>query len=228
MKDESTKEKHPSFGMIQFSRVSGAGRLFGSPLVQHFGTIRVRIAEGHRVHDHGNDYYRADDQIVEIELSAAQFAEAITCMNVGDGVPCTLVHIRGIGRIDDVPDNEGTEMARTQNAFKKKLVGVVDAVKQRGKTIAELMKKDRLSKDDRAKVNEIVDYVVREVAVNAPWWIEQFQEATDKVSSKAKAEIAAMFEHAIRQAGLQHFAALGQKREKELPALPAHEVESTK
>lgn len=228
MKDESAKEKHQSFGMIQFSRVSGAGRLFGSPLSTHFGTIRLRICTGHRIHDHGNDYYRADDQIVEVEMSASQFAESITCMNVGDGVPCTLVHIRGIGRIDDVPDDEGTEMHRTQSAFKSKFAGVVEAVKTRGKAIAEIMKKDRLSKEDRAKVNEIVDYVVREVAVNAPWWIEQFQEATDKVSSKAKAEIAAMFEHAIRQTGLQHFASLSKKSESEIPMLPARKIDASK
>lgn len=228
MKSESTKEKHPSFGMIRFARVSGAGRLFGSPLAQHFGTIQVQICDGHRVHDHGNDYYRADDRIVEIELSAAQFAEAITCMNMGDGVPCTLNWIRGIGRIADVPDDEKNEMERTQEAFKSKLFGVVEAVKARGKFIAELMKKDRLSKDDRAKVNELVDYVVREVAVNAPWWIEQFQEATDRVSSKAKSEIAAMFEHAIRQAGLQHFAALNGSSKEAPPMLPEHEFEATK
>lgn len=228
MKDETTKEKHPSYGMIQFSRVSGAGRLFGSPLAMHFGTIRVRIANGHRVHDHGNDYYRADDQIVEVELSAAQFAEAITCMNVGDGVPCTLVWLRGIGRVEDVPRTEESEMNRTQEAFKKKFVGVVEAVKSRGRTIAELMKKDRLTKDDRAKVNELVDYVIREVAVNAPWWIEQFQEATDKVAQKAKSEIAAMFEHAIRQAGLKHFTSLGSPKEGIVPALPSHEVDKSK
>lgn len=218
-KNEDTKEKHASFGMIQFSRVSGTGKLFGSPLSQHFGTIRVRIAEGYRVHDHGSDYYRADDQIVEVELSAAQFAEAITCMNVGDGVPCTLRWITEIGRIDDVPDNEESEMIRTQEAFKAKFAKIVEAVRARGRNIAELMKKDRISKDDRAKVNELVDYVVREVAVNAPWWIEQFQEATDKVSSKAKAEIAAMFEHAIRQAGLHHIASLGNGNDERAPQL---------
>lgn len=223
MKDETTKEKHQSYGMIQFSRVSGAGRLFGSPLAMHFGTIRVRIANGHRVHDHRNDYYRADDQIVEVELSAAQFAEAITCMNIGDGVPCTLVWLKGIGRVEDVPNTEESEMSRTQDAFKRKFVGVVDAVKTRGKNIAELMKKDRLTKDDRAKVNELVDYIVREVAVNAPWWIEQFQEATDKVAQKAKSEIAAMFEHAIRQAGLKHLASLGTPNEDIVPALPEHD-----
>lgn len=223
MKDESTKEKHPSFGMIQFSRYSGAGNLFGSPLSHHFGTIRVRISDGHRVHDHGSDYYRADDRIVEVELSAAQFAEAITCMNVGDGVPCTLRWITAIGCVDDVPDNEESEMSRTQEAFKSKLVEVVEAVRMRGRNIAELMKKDRLTKDDRSKVNELVDYVVREVAVNAPWWIEQFQEATDKVSSKAKAEIAAMFEHAIRQAGLHHIASLKPHTEEQAPLLPAHD-----
>lgn len=208
MIDEETKETHPSYGMIQFSRISGAGHLFGSPLSQHFGTIRVRIANGERCHDTGNDYYRAKDRIIEIELSAAQFAEAITCMNVGDGVPCTLRWITGVGSVEEVPHTENTEMGRAQEAFKKKLSGVVAAVKKRGEVIADIMKKDRLNKDDRAKVNELADYVVREVHVNAPWWVEQFAEATGKVAAKAKAEVAVMFEHALRAAGMEHIAAL--------------------
>lgn len=223
MIDEETKETHPSYGMIQFSRISGAGHLFGSPLSQHFGTIHVRIAKGERCHDTGNDYYRPKGQLVEIELSAAQFAEAITCMNVGNGVPCTLRWIAGVGSVEEVPHTENTEMWRAQEAFKKKMSSVVMAVKKHNETIAQIMQKDRITKDDRAKVNELVDYVVREVHVNAPWWVEQFAETTGKVAAKAKAEVAAMFEHAIRSTGMQHIVSLRQASTEQSPELPAHE-----
>lgn len=216
MKNE-TNEQHPSYGMIEFSRTSGAGRLFGSPLSQHFGTVRVRISHGERTHDLGEDRYHAEKRIVEIELSASQFAETITTMNVANGVPCTLRWLQGIGSIENVPETEHSEMHRAKENFRSNISAIVANVKKRGKTIAEILKKDRLSKDDRTEIGSLVEYVMLEIDRNAPWFVEQFQEATDRVATKAKAEIVAMFEHAIRQTGLSHLATNAI-----VPALPKH------
>lgn len=219
MRNETTSERHPSYGMIEFSRTSGAGRLFGSPLSQHFGTIRVRISHGERTHDLGEDRYSAEKRIVEIELSASQFAEAITAMNIANGVPCTLRWLQGAGSIENVPETEQSEMHRAKDGFRKNIASVVAEVKKRGRSIEEFLKKDRLSKEDRNAIALLVNFVVLEIDRNAPWFVEQFQEATDRVTTKAKAEVVAMFEHAIRQAGLHNIATTAI-----VPELPNHDA----
>lgn len=223
MKNETTKETHPSYGMISLTRASGTGRLFGSPLSQHFGTIRIRVSNGSREHNYGEDRYHDEKQIVTVELSASQFAEAITCMGAMPGVPCTVRWIRGIGSIENVPETEHSEMHRAKESFRSNVTNIVGEVRKRGKEIAEILVKDKLSKDDKNKIAKLVDFVVQEVDQNAPFFVEQFQEATDKVAQKAKAEVVAMFEHAIRQAGLKHLASLGTPNEDIVPALPEHD-----
>lgn len=222
MSDDKTKETHPSYGMVSLSRVSGAGHLFGSPLSQHFGTMRLRINHGYRVHENGEDKYRSSKEVVEIELSASQFAEMITCTNMSEGVPCTFRWLGGM--MPEVPHTESTEMHRALDSFKAQVAGIVANVKARGEKIATIVQKGKLTKDDQANINNLVNYVVMEVATNAPFFVELFQEVTDKVATKAKAEVAAMFEHAIRAAGMEHIASLRQAPIAQVAELPAHEA----
>lgn len=215
-----TRETHPTFGMIQFCRVSGAGRLFGSPLPQHYGTIRVRISAGERIHEHSEDRYRAKAEYIEIEMSASQFAEAITCMNVGDGVPCTIWHRNG-QRTGEVPDTEAGETQRAEVSFRERVGAFLKAVKTQRSKIEGILAKDRLSKDDKAEVRALADHVVREVEQNLPFFVTLFTESAEKVKVKAKAEIAAMMDHAVRMFGLAHVERLN--GDAAAPELPAHE-----
>lgn len=197
------RETHPSYGMIQFNRVSGAGRLFGSPLPQHFGTIRLEIRVGERNHDDGEDRYWARLQIVEVELSASQFAEAITCMNVGKGVPCTIRRLNGRG-VGDVPDAESGETERAEESFRERVCKFLDDVKKQREKVDAILAKDRLTKDDRQAIRGSLDFVLREVGQNMPFFVTLFTESAEKIKVKAKAEIAAMLDHAIRLAGMEH------------------------
>jgi hypothetical protein len=212
-------DNHTTFGLIQFSRVSGAGRLFGSPLPNHFGTIRVRIHKAERVHESGQDYYNADQQYIEVELSASQFAEAITTMNVERGVPCTVRRLDGKD-MGQVPDTEANETVRAEESFKTRVAGFVNDVRHKGKALDAILGKDRIGKDDRAAIREIITHVVREVESNAPFFLTLFTESAGKVVVKAKSEIAAMLDHAMRIAGVEHLASLNGRSA--TPELSAH------
>ena len=62
--------KHPSFGVIQLNRTTGATRLFGSS-VDHLSYISLTIsrAELHR-DQHAEHFYPTED-VVRVELSPA-------------------------------------------------------------------------------------------------------------------------------------------------------------
>lgn len=196
-------EKHPSYGMISFSRISGCGRLFGSPISEHCGAIMLRISAGERTHEDGEDCYRARERYIEVCMSAAQFADAITMMNMGDGVPCT---IRALGGkvVEGVPDTEASETHRAEESFKNRVAGFVRDLKTRNVKVNEILAKDRLSKADRDAVRGIIEQVITEIGTNAPFFVELFAESTEKVKAKAKSEIAAMMDYVLRVAGLRH------------------------
>ena len=112
MSDEEPKEKHPAYGMVGFYRVSGnPGRLFGSSLKNHESYIALRIGTGERIHSNGWDRYYGSlrGEHVEVMLSSAQFAELLTSMNVGNGVPCTIAYLGG-KKVERAPEDAEIEV----------------------------------------------------------------------------------------------------------------------
>ena len=90
------RETHPSYGMLGFSRIA---KCEGTPLfgtsMQHSNTIVLRLKAASRRRDLNNDWYFGGKELFEVEMSYSQFAELITSIGVGDGVPVTIRRING-------------------------------------------------------------------------------------------------------------------------------------
>ena len=96
-------EKHPSYGMLLFSRRSGGTTpLFGSS-IQHKDIIALTLKHGEVSRLLNSDKYFGDKVIAEVEMSYSQFAEAITSLNVGDGVPVTIRYTEKDGYVKERP-----------------------------------------------------------------------------------------------------------------------------
>lgn len=217
--DWEEKETHPSFGMIGFSRVSLSGtskRLFGSHLEGHHSAITMRVYHGERRHTLSSDWFGTDGMlpIVEVVMSPAQFAEAITTMNVGDGVPCTIDRTERDGKIDPVPDTHETEQKKVHDGFRKDVEEMVAGLQSRRKEIATALKKS--PKKVQKLVLGHVEKIFQEVEANMPFVLTQFEEAAEKVVAEAKAEVEAFTLNAVTKAGLASL----RGTEEVLPALP--------
>lgn len=190
-KDEDF-ETHPAFGVVGFSRVSGnPGKLFGSNLTTHGSYIMLRISQAKRRHDLGRDLVMADrrERAIEVSLSAEQFAQLLTTMNVGDGVPCTITRRDG-KRVPDMPAGEKSEPERIQENFEE---NTKEFTAQLGVGIKEaresLRGKAPMRRKERDHIAEVLEWVLREVQSNMPFHLRQFQESTDRTVNQAKAEV---------------------------------------
>ena len=117
--DEFERE-HPSYGLVRISRVTGgpgAQNLFGSPLARHYGTIRLSIGTAKWIHGLHHDHYHGSlrGEHIGIEMSAAQFADMITSLNMGSGTPCTLRYLAGV-EVPPPPDH-ATEAEHIRDNF---------------------------------------------------------------------------------------------------------------
>jgi len=95
--DDKVTIEHESFAMLGITRssCSFSQNLFGSS-IQHSHTIRLKIAPAKIDRMLNRDWFHANTKpYIEVEMSYSQFAEAITSMNVGDGVPVTLRRLDG-------------------------------------------------------------------------------------------------------------------------------------
>lgn len=201
-----TDFKHPSYGMVQISRRSGSPKLFGSSLsqtlTQNYITISVRKATLIREGTDPDRYYgsmRGD--LIEVDLSAAQFAELITTMNVGLGVPCT-VSVLNNEKVAPPPDLS-SESENIREKFKAEVTEFAREVQDDIlPKVREILTKKTLNMADRQAVISAFERVARETGSNVPYTLELFEEATEKVVAAAKTEIDAVLTSVIMNAGL--------------------------
>lgn len=204
--DDDKEFSHESYGMVGFSRVSGdSGRMFGSSLPNQSTFIRLRVTRGVRHHRLGEDRYHGETKtMLELDLSAAQFAELLTSMNVGSGVPCTLRVVDG-RQVEKCPE-EKLEAQQVRDDFKEKTAQVARNMDDSKKRIDALLAKKTVSQSDRKEVADLLGLIIQDVRSNMPFWLDQFHEATGKIITSAKAEIDSFMTHAVMSAGYKALA----------------------
>lgn len=204
MTDRDRKEfSHPSYGMASFHRVhNGSGaRLFCSSITDHHNTVRLTIGPGKLVHDLNHDRYYGSQrgEYIEVEFSAAQFAELLTRMNDGSGIPCTL-RTRDGKRVDEPPDIE-TETERIKNGFADTLKSYYARAHQYRSEVDEATK--GLSTKARDKIRVALDVMEQTFKDNIPFVMEMFDEASTRVVTAAKHEIDAFATRVLDVMGLE-------------------------
>jgi hypothetical protein len=205
--DDEFEREHPSYGLVRISRVTGgpgARNLFGSPLARHYGTIRLSIGTAKWIHSLHHDRYQGSlrGEHIEIEMSAAQFADMITSLNMGSGTPCTLRYLAGV-EVPSPPDH-ATEAEHIRDNFAGALDKYKAKVRAYRKKIEDLTGK--LSDKARKEIKIALDVIEDQLGDNVPFVVRQFQEATTRITSAAKAEVDAFVTGVVRAAGLEAIA----------------------
>jgi len=203
--DDEFEREHDSYGILHISRGTSTStvRLFGSPLATHYASIRLTISKGKWIHGHHQDrYYGMNKEFVEIEMSAAQFADAITSLNMGSGTPCTIRNVAG-KRVEDPPDHL-TESEHIRENFEDSLGKYKEKAHKYRKKIEDLTAK--LSTKARDEIRIALDVMEQQLGSNVPFVLKQFQEATTRITTAAKAEVDAFVTGVVRAAGLASIA----------------------
>jgi hypothetical protein len=200
-------DEHESYGLARFSRVQGSpGRLFGSA-IDHHHFIELTISRGARRRDFQRDWYSPKDEIVSVIMSPTQFAELLTNLNVGEGVPCTIQHVN---RKTMAKCPEKTFAEQTHDDLKgefKRLAQRIAALSRTADTM--LSGPGALKASDKARVKAEIAAILQEVGSNIPFIHECFQEACDKTVADAKASVDAAVLHAQVTLGKEACARLG-------------------
>jgi hypothetical protein len=202
--DDAEEESHPSYVMVGFHRCNGnPGPLFGSVIENHHTFITLRVTKGVRRHSLGRDWFHGESRpIYEVNLSSAQFAELLTTMNMGNGVPGTMV-VRE-GKEVPRPPAHTLEAVAVRESFRETVKKVAKDFNVDRKTIEGIIaKKTPLTAAERATITQALEKIDREIRANTPFLLDQFEEATEKVVASAKAEVDSFMTHAITSSGMQ-------------------------
>ena len=195
-------EKHPSWGMIGFCHTQGGERqLFGSDVSNH-NTIHLTIKHAKKHRELGRDWTMGADTICEVELSALQFAELLTNMNVGDGVPCTIRY----------PNNDGYIKYQEEKSKIDVIYGERDEVVERASSrlkevegaLRELIDNKKISKTVGSELLHKLSTALPDLeGNNFEFYKRQATEEIDKMVVEAKSQISEYVNAKIYSVGLE-------------------------
>lgn len=209
MKDNSKETTHPAYGIASIHRVCGnAGNLFGSSVYcNHY--VEMEISPGIEIdNDSYHNYLLTGKPHIRVAFSPAQFAELITSMNIGNGVPCTIKDFAG-ERIDKIPDEiHVNELDRQKDNFKKEMKELSESLHNAQNRIKELLSLPRLTKEQKDELRNVLYKGIQDIDSNIPFYMVLFDEATDNIVQEAKAEIDATVHNCVLTAGIK---ALGEE-----------------
>lgn len=191
-----TKTSHPSYGTLAFRRrTGGATALFGSS-IEHRDTIAMTLYHADVTRGLHEDHFYGNKEIVEVEMSYSQFAEAITSMNMGCGVPVTIRFTEKDGNIP--PCNFVSKREQFVDEFKEKRKKATDESQQIIKEVENLFEqKKTLTKADKEAIIKKLSKLSMDIGCNMDFIADQFNEQMDKTIMEAKGEIEAFCQNKI-------------------------------
>jgi hypothetical protein len=184
------RESHPAYGMISASRQQGRKVLAGSDFDhQNFMTVTVKRARRYR--GLSSDRWHADNEVIEVNMSEAQWANFVSATNVGDGVPCTIGwtreegHLPAIKRIDTRREETKREVA--------------EDLDEATAFLDEMLADDRLPKWAREKATR----ARARLTDGIPFVLSSADEHMETLIEHAKIEFDAWATGAIMRAGIE-------------------------
>ncbi len=205
MSDDETTIEHESFGLLSFHRIhAGNGKpLYGSAL-KHSEIIRMTLYKSKQVRNlHENRYY-PKEVLFEVDLSPQQFAEVITTLNMGHGIPVTIYRMLG-KQLKDCPYEDEREI------FTKEFQQRIDKVTKTAQSLMEkanalLSQKNPLKAAEKEELKNLLYRIDQELKSNMQFTSTMFQETVEKTVSSGKQEIEAFWRGIVESLGVQKLA----------------------
>lgn len=195
-------QKHESWGVVGLYHQHHGGReLFGSDVTNH-STICLKIKTAQCSRELGRDWIMGGETLIEVSLSANQFADMLTNTNIGDGVPCTIEYVRGIGSIQYKPQKPKLEVIEEERDLLAE--SVVENILASITKIEELVKNKILSK----KAGDDIISTMRKaysdlVGNNMEFYKKQAKQEIENLVVEAKRQVQEYVDNKIYSTGLQ-------------------------
>jgi hypothetical protein len=207
-------EEHPAFGQIHAHRVSSTPgvTLFDSD-IKHGNSVRITINRAVRKRELSQDWIFGRDELIEVELSEAQWAGFVSSMNTS-GVPCTIRRTETDWNIPELEYDPrlAHSMGEVKGAAVKTFGKIREALADYEKAVAEKAGAKIIKEKLR-----VLHFAVENSGANMHFAAKVLVEHTENVVQKARADIEAMVTQKAVQLGLTAGQAEGLL---ELPAMP--------
>ena len=197
--DRGTRETHPAFAVAIVGRGHGTSRpLFQSDL-QHNQTITLSIHRAERGRELNRDWVHPTAQIIEMEMSLAQWGALVSSVGVGSGVPVTLRVTESDPLVSDLPYEPriAANLAEVEGSVEKL---IADASKQLD-VLTEAIEQKQGAKAIRDALRNL-RAILDNAPANAKHAVSSMVRAAESVVSQARSDIEAHVLNAAQATGL--------------------------
>ena len=205
------RDTHPSYGVIQLTKVQGNNiALVGSPL-RHHGAIHMTISTADLRRDFGKDYFSADKIIADLCMSEHQWAEFVSSFGMGSGIPVTFrskpAEPYKLEHCEPPPYSD--HQTKHRNDVAKAMADAKLAVSKLSKIVAGIHARpmSQVKKADIEELRSATIQVVNWLSGNLPFVEECFEKAMEKTVASAKSEVVGFVTSALIRAGIEHLQA---------------------
>lgn len=163
--------------------------------VQGYITMSVSRVRQHR--SSGDTYHMNSNELIEVKMSYSQFAEAITTMNYGCGIPCTLNYFNG----EKIPpiENQIHEVDLSTND----VIDEVNEIMTRVKNLYDEVAAAKISKGLQTRLLSQISSLSGVFKDRLPFIEKVYIEKLDKLKAKVKTDIAAWMDHIAITKGIE-------------------------
>ena len=185
-------------GIARFNRVSGNRNLYGSPFT-HPSYVELTISRGKMETSYGKTEYWAqhNNPYIVVDFSNNQFAELITTMNIGSGIPCTVHRFNGqTYNYNSVkPEDNRVKVNHQIDESSKTIINQLNE-------LIQIIEEEKMSQRTKARLINQARRISLTLRESLPYVVKQYSEYLDRLEQQSKTEIASYADIAIKQYGL--------------------------
>lgn len=205
-------EQHESYGMMSFNRFNGGSEVFFGSSIKPDGGIEMTLKTGEVKHNLNHDWYHGKEVIARVRMTGAQFADLITNLNMGEGVPVTLEYANGKHMSEPPFINKRIQF---EENFKQEMKEVSDQMLELTKRTEEILSRAKApTKKEKEEILHNIAMLNQKVSSDMPFVHKSFNEQMDKTVKEAKNEIETYVNSTIHSLGMEKMSELKQLAEK--------------
>ena len=210
--DNKVFEQHESYGMMSFNRFDGGNGAFFGSSIKPDGGIEMTLKTGEVRHNLNHDWYRGKETIARVRMTGAQFADLITNLNMGEGVPVTLEYVHGKHMSEPPFINKRIQF---EENFKQEMKEVSNQMLELTKRTEEILSRAKApTKKEKEEILLNIAMLNQKVSSDMPFVHKSFNEQMDKTVKEAKNEIETYVNSTIHSLGMEKMSELKQLAEK--------------
>lgn len=189
--DRSETYEHPAYGVVTLhrSQVGGKGKTLFQSDIKHHNIITLAIHTAEYSRNLNRSWYRPRKEIIEVEMSEAQFGQLISSFNQGCGSPVTLTRLN----YERLPDLESESMADTfSREMECKVADTLADYKGIEDKLRDLIASGKTGKKNLEDLLKDLSVTNQNTPKNIGFVHNSFVEQMEKATLQAKIEIQAV------------------------------------